>query len=157
MSTSFNKSGIVTASGIEVGENLIKNSAEITFGPTEATYNYKTIVTGLTIGETYTFSAVVELDGTDGKRCTIFNYNSSESSANRPITYAFIADGTTRDSWTFTAVNTSMIVYAGDAGHTNGVKATYKHAKLELGSTPTPWIPNANDYGVAPTSHVFAE
>jgi len=29
--------------------------------------------------------------------------------------------------------------------------------KLELGSVPTPWIPNANDYGVVPISHGFAE
>jgi len=157
MSVSFTKSGIVAASGIEVGENLIINSTERIFGPSEAQYNYLTIVTGLTIGETYTFSAVVELDGTDYKKCTIFNYNSSESSTDRPITRDFIADGITRDSWTFTAVNTSLIVYAGNAGGTSGIKATYKYAKLELGSIPTPWIPNVNDYGVVPTSHGFSE
>ena len=34
---------------------------------------------------------------------------------------------------------------------------SFKNIKLELGSTPTPWIPNVNDYGVVPTSHGFAE
>ena len=158
MGVSFTKSGIVTASGIKVGENLIKNSVERIINSSETNNNnYLTIVTGLTIGETYTFSAVVELEGTDNEKCTIYNYKSNESTTGRPIIKNFIADGITRDSWTFTAVNSAVIVYAGVNGSTKGIKAIYKYAKLELGSTPTPWIPNSADYGVVPTQHGFAE
>lgn len=128
------------------GENLITNSYERIINPSASSnFNYVTVVTGLTVGETYTFSAVVELEGADYQKCTIYNYKSSESSDGRPSTSSFIADGVTRGSWTFTATNTALVCYAGQSGKTKGVKAIYKQLKLEHGSVATPWIPYSSD------------
>ena len=135
-----------------INPNLLKNSLterSLTARNTGASgdnYNYYTISsTGLTIGQTYTFSAIVELEGTQNLKCTVYNYNSSETSTGRPITNTFPADGTTRGEWTFTAVNTGLIIYAGVAGATRGVASTFKKMKLEQGSIATPWCPNTED------------
>ena len=135
-----------------VNPNLIKNSlTEKTLtarntGAAGDNYNYYTIFsTGLTIGQTYTFSAIVKLEGTQNLKCTVYNYNPSETSTGRPITNTFPADGITRGEWTFTAVNTGLIIYAGVAGATRGVASTFKKMKLEQDSIATPWCPNSAD------------
>lgn len=96
-------------------------------------------------GQTYTFSAKVNLQNTDLKNVTVSVYDWNISSDKRYLTTNdFKADGS-RDSWTFTVPKNiktekaSLIVYAGQWGKTGGITATYSDMKLEKGSVATPF------------------
>ena len=124
-----------------VGENLISNSEIRTLTANASNqYNYFWAVPAgtLTIGETYTFSAIAKITGTNAPtKCTVFNYHTNPNT-NGPINHNFIADGVTRDSFTFVANATGFLCYAGNSGSTGGFGAEYKQLKLEKGSVATP-------------------
>ena len=133
-----------------VGENLISNSEIHTITANASNqYNYFWAVpTGtLTIGETYTFSAIAKITGTNAPtKCTVYNYHTNPNTGG-PRSDNFIADGVTRDSFTFVANATGFICYAGNSGSTGGFGAEYKQLKLEKGSVATPWTPTSIEMG----------
>lgn len=114
--------------------------------PNDWPYWYKFYRVGpLEPGQTYTFSAKVNLQNTDRKRVTASVYDWDTSNDSRYLTTDdFKADGS-RDSWTFTVpknINTEkaiLIVYAGQSGNTGGITATYSDMKLEKGADATPF------------------
>ena len=137
-------------------ENLFLGSRNWTW-PASSTsnFNYNWIVTSgkLTVGETYTVSAVVETTEPTQK-VTIYNYQTQPSVVSGgPITYDFIADGKTRDSWTFTATATGLIAYAGLSTKTIDQTAVYKDLKLEVGDKATPYSPAPSEIADYNTVH----
>lgn len=191
MSVSFGKNGIVTVSGIEVGENLIITNSMAPLSGTSGwslagngwvnsnviapdttndhaircTFTGSTGVSGgihhptgntkgdLTNGATYTLSARIRAS----KACRASFYNELSTVGNtinlttewKIYFYSCPID----NSKTYH----SNIIYVPAADVTNGMWIECEWIKLELGDKATPWIPNANDYGVVPTSHGFAE
>lgn len=154
MKASMNKN---TATAVELtanpdyGKNLLAPAERnMTFSAgtdrSHWTYNYMyQRVAPLDPGQTYTFSAKVNLQNTDLKNVTVAVYNWYTSSDSRYLSRDnFKADGS-RDSWTFTVpkkINTEkavLLVYAGHWGSTGGITATYSDMKLEKGSTATPF------------------
>lgn len=129
------------------GDNLstLSNTSKVEI-PASSTSNYNyfwIVVTGnLIVGETYTFSAEVEVSD-NIESCTVYNYNVNPTTSG-PITYNFPADGK-RHSWTFTATATGLIAYAGSAGKTIGHSAVYKNIKLEKGDKATPYVPRKSE------------
>ena len=110
------------------------------------TYNYMyQRVAPLDPGQTYTFSAKVNLQNTDVKKVSVCVYDWNTNPDKRYLfTDDFKGDGS-RDSWTFTVpknISTEkaiLLVYAGHWGSTGGITATYSDMKLEKGSTATPF------------------
>ena len=135
----------------DYGKNILAPAERnITFSapsePNNWTYWYKFYRVGpLEPGQTYTFSAKVNLQNTDQKKVTASVYDWDTSNDGRYLTTNdFKADGS-RDSWTFTVpknISTEkavLIVYAGQYGNTGGITATYSDMKLEKGSDATPF------------------
>ena len=154
MKASMNKN---TATAVELtanpdyGKNLLAPAERnVTFSAgtdqSHWTYRYMYYRVGpLDPGQTYTFSAKVNLQNTGQKTVTAAIYDWGTSNDGRyVVTDNFKADGS-RDSWTFTVpkkIKTEkaiLIVYAGHWGKTGGVTATYSDMKLEKGSDATPF------------------
>ena len=192
MSTSFNKSGIVTTSGIEVGENHFQNSNYANGTTSWYTVNSSSI-------QVVTKDGIKVITGTKGGTNNIVGQTIQDYSyvANSIINFTISGDIYVEETGTFGVGNW---VTSTEVSGWQGISATttYKisneltpgwhrfivtktnaknayngkivtcfsytgttywltNLKFELGSIPTPWIPNANDYGVVPTSHGFAE
>lgn len=200
MSVSFTKSGIVTASGIEVGANLMPNSLQMQLGSAnpstgtwrlagsstmtrsrvqidDITYGFQNVGTQTAndgscygidsfpmIGNTkYTISFDAKLtDGTEGYAgfsiysCTVNGGSYTKVDKNYYVTP--LTKNWTRCWVTFTTnANANRNIYIGITTGDTTVTTQMCRVKLELGSTPTPWIPNSADYGAVPTQHGFAE
>ena len=135
----------------DYGKNLLAPAERnITFSagtdPNYWTYGWQYHRVGsLDPGQTYTFSSKVNLQNTDEKkvRVAVYDWNASPDKCYL-FTDDFKADGS-RDSWTFTVpknISTEtavLLVYAGQAGKTAGITATYSDMKLEKGSDATPF------------------
>ena len=175
MSTSFGKNGIVTASGIEVGENLVTNSNGFNEGNGATGIKkyvtpegYQKVVAetgnsnwcrllgdrdiGITQGENFVFSVKMKSDDSTTKPTIYFTSGMGY----------YALTGVMSNNWsTFYYAGTwsnSSSVFHDHFGFSSSPGTFYiKDIKLELGSTPTPWIPNSADYGVVPTQHGFAE
>ena len=116
------------------------------------------------VGNTkYTISFDARLtDGTEGyagfaiQSCTVNGGSYIKVDKNYYVTP--LTEGWTRCWVTFTTNSSAnRNIYIGITTGSTSVTTQMCRVKLELGSIPTPWIPNANDYGVVPTSHGFAE
>lgn len=129
------------------GRNLLLNTANDIINDATNTgnnYEYKTVYTNLEKGETYTLSAEITVEGTEDKRVTILAYNpTTDTDGEQRI---MIADGT-RQSVTFgmPRETPNLLIYAGVAGATSGVKAILHNAKLEKGNVATDWTPAPED------------
>jgi hypothetical protein len=129
------------------GRNLLLNTAnDLVINATNEgnNYIYDIIYEGLEKGQTYTFSAEITVEGTEDKRVTILEYNRDTGTDGEKLT--IVADGT-RQSVTFTMLTDTpeLLIYAGIAGSTAGVKATLHNAKLEKGNVATDWTPAPED------------
>lgn len=135
----------------DYGKNILEPAERnITFSAgtdqSHWTYGYMYYRVGpLEPGQTYTFSAKVNLQNTDQKTVTVAVYDWGTSNDGRYlVTDNFKADGS-RDSWTLTVpknIKTEkaiLIVYAGHWGKTGGITATYSDMKLEKGPDATPF------------------
>lgn len=200
MSVSFGKNGIVTTSGIEVGENLMPNSLQMQLGSSNAstgtwrtagsntmtrsrvqiddiTYGFQNVgiqtandgsCYGINSFPTnastqYTISMDARLiSGSGGfagfsiQKCTVNSGSYTNIDKNYYVTP--LSTDWTRCWITFTTdTSTTRNIYIGITTGDIDVTTQMCRVKLELGSTPTPWIPNVNDYGDVPTLHGFAE
>lgn len=130
------------------GRNILLGTANdyvlnpVTDGSWKENYNFWTTYNSLTPGIKYTLSSEVTLSS--GKSISVKVFDSSvyqELLADND----FLADGT-RQHLTFTAPDngTTLLMYAGQAGATLGITATFHHTKLEKG-IPTDWTPAPED------------
>ena len=94
---------------------------------------------GLVDGQTYTFSANVNLS--EGETSTIRLYDSDYKILSGTSTFTTKE----RSSFTFTykeGVTSRVACYAGVTGSTNGISADYTKIKLEKGDQMTPYLPH---------------
>ena len=151
-STQFNP--LMVDRNLLQGTSVDKVVTPVTDGSWLENYNYWEAYNNLQPGAEYTFSSEVTLSS--GNKISIKVFDSSimqELLANSDFT----ADGT-RQSFTFTAPDngTALLIYAGVAGSTSGITATFHHSKLELGNTATDWTPAPEDNPVIPFGYAYA-
>lgn len=111
----------------------------------------------------YTISMDARLiNGTEGYAgfsiysCTMNSGSHSKLDRNYYVTP--LTTDWTRCWMTFTTnTSTTRNIYIGITTGDTNVTTQMCRVKLELGSSPTPWIPNAADYGEVPVLHGFAE
>lgn len=111
-------------------------------------YNFKTFNYDLKAGETYSFSADVEITAGTFNTVTVFPYTTATDSANGDSTKnVALLNNLTRVECTFTAVanNANLLLYAGKSGSTRGNGMIIRNAKLERGNTVTAWTPAPED------------
>jgi hypothetical protein len=129
------------------GRNLLVNTIDdiINDGSNDTdNYNFYTMYTDLKIGETYTFSAELTVEGSEDKRVSFAIFNQNERVLIR--VGELVADSK-RHSITFEVEKNTpnLLMYTGVYGSTAGVKATCHHAKLEKGNVATDWTPALED------------
>lgn len=178
MSVSFNKNGVVMASGITVGENLFKDSNwSITSG---SSVHSGGISTAVPAGTTVTVS--VQIDANDvawdasatqrrlGVETNLARTDTSGTqyigvwagevlSTGANIVQAFTGSFHGRVSKTFTTLG-DLTIWRNVGIYVQGVSSgtvRVSNPKLEIGSVATPWIPSTADYDVVPDLHGFAE
>ena len=94
---------------------------------------------GLVDGETYTFSA--DLNLSEGEEASVIIFDSDYKTRIRIS--IFSTKG--RNSFTFVykeGVTSRLLCYAGIHGSTNGISAEYTNIKLEKGDQMTPYLPH---------------
>ncbi|MFT9390820.1 hypothetical protein [Leuconostoc pseudomesenteroides] len=131
------------------GRNLLLGTANdyvlnsITDGSWKEKYNFWTTYNSLTPGIKYTLSSEVTLSSGKSVSVKVFDSSILQELLSEND---FLADGT-RQHLTFTAPDngTTLLMYAGQAGTTLGITATFHHTKLETGTIPTDWTPAPED------------
>jgi len=167
MSASFHKTGVITANGNNINENLCIDSMK-NFGQSSTAYNVVqyNLSESLIEGDKYTISAKVNMSE---ERASVAFYLSGGS---YKLVGWLLRNDTGMYSGTFTATATHAASTAGD-GHGyvrvysssnatggNGSLAGTANVdwiKLEKGELVTPWCQNAADYGYVGLSHGFIE
>ena len=145
-------SRVTSVENMEIGgRNLILNtSTDFIVNATNNTHTfvYSICYSALEVGETYTFSAEITVEGTSNPQVSIIPYNLNTNTDGG--SHIVLADGT-RQSVTFTVTKETpyLLLYAGVAGNTGGIKATYHHIKLEKGNKATDWTPAPEDVDAA--------
>lgn len=94
---------------------------------------------GLVDGENYTFSANLNLS--DGVIASVIIFDSDYKIQSGTSTFT----AQERNGFTFTykeGVTSRLACYAGVAGSTNGISASYTEIKLEPGDQMTPYLPH---------------
>lgn len=94
---------------------------------------------GLVDGETYTFSANLNLS--QGETASIILFDSDYKIQSGTATFTTEK----RSDFTFTykeGVTSELLCYAGIHGSTNGISAEYTNIKLEKGDKMTPYLPH---------------
>ena len=94
---------------------------------------------GLVDGETYTFSANLNLS--EGETSSVILFDSDYKIQSGTSTFTVQK----RNSFTFTykeGVTSRLACYAGVHGRTSGISARYTNIKLEKGDQMTPYLPH---------------
>ena len=97
---------------------------------------------GLVDGQTYTFSANVNLS--EGETASTILFDSDYKIQSGTATFTTKE----RNSFTFTnkeGVTSRVVCYAGVSGSTNGISAEYTNIKLEKGEQMTPFLPHKDN------------
>ena len=134
--------------GIEVGgRNLVLNSkgdfvrAPLNTGNSSDNYNHETFKADMTLGETYTISADIEITHGTFDKVSIYPYEGGTATpvdipANKRVVLTF-----TKKVSTITRV----LIYAGVAGATRGNGIIIRNVKIEKGNKATDWTPAPED------------
>lgn len=114
---------------------------------------------GLIDGETYTFSANLNLS--EGETASILLFDSDYKIQSGKSTFT----AQERNGFTFTykeGVTSRLACYAGVVGSTNGISAEYTKIKIEKGDQMTPYLPHKSkvkpeNQVIYPAGGVFQE
>lgn len=133
---------------IEVGgRNLVLNSkgdfvrAPLNTGNAADNYNYESFKADMTLGETYTISADIEITHGTFDKVSIYPYEGGtvtlvDIPANKRVVLTFTKKVSTI---------TSVLIYAGVAGATRGNGIIIRNVKIEKGNKATDWTPAPED------------
>ena len=176
MAVSFNKNGIVNASGNEIGKNLIIDSLNKTVSHLESGNEYIPIDLGQSYmdvpsGTTITISFDLEIKYVT--QSTYFQVYNTNNKGPKQITgknigsqvFGGAAVGDTikkRVSLTTTIVDRDSPTATKNymefySTYNTGNVFKVSNLKMELGSTATPWIPNESDWGYTGNTFAFIE
>lgn len=176
MAVSFNKSGIVKASGNEIGKNLIIDSLNKTVSHLESGNEYIAIDLGQSYmdvpgGTTVTISFDLEIKYVT--QSTYFQVYNTNNKGPKQITgvnigskvFGGAAVGDTikkRVSLTTTIVDRDSPTATKNymefySTYNTGNVFKVSNLKMELGSVATPWIPNESDWGYIGNTFAFIE
>lgn len=176
MAVSFNKSGIINASGNEIGKNLIIDSLNKTVSHLQSGNEYIAIDLGqsymdIPSGTTVTISFDLEIKYvTQSTYFQVYNTNnkgpkqiSGVNIGTQVFGGATVGDTINKrvsltttivDRTSPTATKNYMEFYS---TYNTGNVFKVSNLKMELGSVATPWIPNESDYGYIGNTFAFIE
>ena len=127
-----------------VNENL-STQDKIILSPKDVSARFASVFIdnlGLVDGETYTFSSNLNLS--EGETSSVILFDSEYKIQSGTSTFT----AQERNDFTFTykeGVTSRLACYAGVAGSTNGISASYTEIKLEPGDQMTPYLPHKSN------------
>ena len=180
MGVKFNKSGIIEASGIIVGANLIidslnKSDSHLTSGneymAIDVGDSYKNIADGTIVTISFDLECKF-LSGSNNNIIYVYNTNNHGPKTFTGVTWNFIDHGysigdtikqrvsvtTTIHDRSSSDINKTSNYIEFYTGYNTGNVFAISNLKCEIGSIATPWIPNVNDWGyIGDSPHGFIE